>query len=315
MDIHTSLDSFPKVSIISPCYNGERYLNRFFDSLLIQNYKNVEFIFVDDGSTDNTKKIFDNYDISLKKKGWSVKYLYQKNQGQAAALNNALKLITGDYILWPDSDDILYKNHILHKVEYMEYYKNIGIAYCFIDYADEESIDNVYYTQTVKKNEDMFKNIINDKNVPWPPICTIIRTSSFLKINPTRTIPVARGGQNCQMQMPMLYKQPYGVISEVLAKYVVRKNSHSRTQYNNIKRHFDLAKIWIKCIDILPCNDLEKTILKIKVISRHIKQIITTQFKFNIRLSTLLEKIFSAKHEEGYKVIRIFTYKIFSKKL
>ena len=56
MDIHTSLDSFPKVSIISPCYNGERYLNRFFDSLLIQNYKNVEFIFVDDGSTDNTKK-------------------------------------------------------------------------------------------------------------------------------------------------------------------------------------------------------------------------------------------------------------------
>ena len=47
----------PKVSLISPCHNGENYLTRFLDSLLVQTYTNVEFIFVDDGSTDKTSDI------------------------------------------------------------------------------------------------------------------------------------------------------------------------------------------------------------------------------------------------------------------
>ena len=48
----------PKVSLISPCYNGSSYIKWFLDSLVNQTYKNVEFIFINDGSTDNTEEIF-----------------------------------------------------------------------------------------------------------------------------------------------------------------------------------------------------------------------------------------------------------------
>lgn len=52
-----------KVSLVSPCYNGESHLGYFIDSLLAQTYPNVEFIFVDDGSTDRTAEIFASYPL------------------------------------------------------------------------------------------------------------------------------------------------------------------------------------------------------------------------------------------------------------
>lgn len=105
----------PKVSILSPCYNGEVHLEYFLKSLSEQTYKNVEFILIDDGSTDNSRQIYENHKQSLINKGWTTQYIYQKNQGQAAAINNGLKLITGKYLIFPDSDDILYSNHIEEK--------------------------------------------------------------------------------------------------------------------------------------------------------------------------------------------------------
>lgn len=69
-DMYKKYDNFePKVSLISPCYNGERYLSHFLDSLLLQNYNNVEFIFVDDGSTDKTREVFESYRKGLENKG------------------------------------------------------------------------------------------------------------------------------------------------------------------------------------------------------------------------------------------------------
>lgn len=137
----------PKVSLISPCHNGENYLTRFLDSLLVQTYTNVEFIFVDDGSTDKTSDIFESYRKQLEDKGWAVIYIWQENQGAAGALNTGLKRFTGDYLIWPDSDDILYPDHIRCKVDFMECNKNIGIGYCSFDYVYEDDIDNIFLHQ------------------------------------------------------------------------------------------------------------------------------------------------------------------------
>lgn len=256
----------PKVSIISPCYNGENYLPHFLDSLLCQDYRNVEFIFVDDGSTDKTREVFESYRKGLENKGWSVTYIWQENQGAAGALNTALKIFTGDYLIWPDSDDILYPDHIRHKVEFMEHNKDIGIAYCKFDCVYDENINDILLTRYIPQKMNMFKNIINDKNTLWPPIGNIVRTNMFLKINNKRDIPVCRGGQNCQIQLPIVYKYPYGVINKSLAKYVIRKDSHSHSPYNIIHREYDLAEIWIKTIYRLPCSKTKKIRLCIRVI-------------------------------------------------
>lgn len=267
----------PKVSLISPCHNGENYLTRFLDSLLVQTYTNVEFIFVDDGSTDKTSDIFESYRKQLEDKGWSVIYIWQENQGAAGALNTGLKRFTGDYLIWPDSDDILYPDHIRCKVDFMECNKNIGIGYCSFDYVYEDDIDNIFYTKKPLENVNMFNELIDcNPRVVWT-LGTIIRTTAFLAVNPQRDIPVCRGGQNCQIQLPIVYKYPYGIIHKSLAKYVVRNNSHSHTPYSFFHRQYELAEVWLRSIARLPCSHYKKIYLYVRVILRHTKEILIIQ--------------------------------------
>ena len=267
----------PKVSLISPCHNGENYLTRFLDSLLVQTYTNVEFIFVDDGSTDKTSDIFESYRKQLEDKGWSVIYIWQENQGAAGALNTGLKRFTGDYLIWPDSDDILYPDHIRCKVDFMECNKNIGIGYCSFDYVYEDDIDNIFYTKKPLENVNMFNELIDcNPRVVWT-LGTIIRTTAFLAVNPQRDIPVCRGGQNCQIQLPIVYKYPYGIIHKSLAKYVVRNNSHSHTPYSFFHRQYELAEVWLRSIARLPFSHYKKIYLYVRVILRHTKEILIIQ--------------------------------------
>ena len=84
-----------KVSIVVPCYNGEKYIVRFLESILGQTYDNLLLILVNDGSNDHTEEIVLEYKDKLNKGGKELIYLKQENQGQAAALNTGLKMIYG----------------------------------------------------------------------------------------------------------------------------------------------------------------------------------------------------------------------------
>ena len=90
----------PKISIIVPVYNVEKYLERCLDSLVNQTLNDIEILLVDDGSTDNSLKICEKYASDSR-----IKIIKQANAGQSAARNNALKVATGDYIGFVDSDD------------------------------------------------------------------------------------------------------------------------------------------------------------------------------------------------------------------
>ena len=94
-----------KVSIIIPAYNAEKYVSRMLESILNQTYSNVECIIIDDGSTDNTYKTIQQYKEKFDKRRKVLKLLHQENKGQAAALNLGLKQVTGEYLIWADSDD------------------------------------------------------------------------------------------------------------------------------------------------------------------------------------------------------------------
>lgn len=94
-----------KFSIIVPVYNVEKYLTDCLESIFNQTYKNYEVIIINDGSKDKSREILDKY--KTKK---NIKIIDQKNQGLSVARNNALSYVTGDYILFLDSDDYLEQN-------------------------------------------------------------------------------------------------------------------------------------------------------------------------------------------------------------
>lgn len=102
-----------KVSIIVPVYNVEKYIKECFNSLINQTYANCEFIFINDGSTDNSYEIL----LNLKKKSHDrrVVILNKKNEGVSAARNDGIDNSTGDYLVFVDADDFLSNDY----VEYM----------------------------------------------------------------------------------------------------------------------------------------------------------------------------------------------------
>jgi glycosyltransferase involved in cell wall biosynthesis len=96
----------PKISVIIPVYNSEKYLESALDSVLNQTFQDFEILCIDDGSTDSSKEIIKKYMNEDKR----IKYFYQKNQGPGPARNLGLKKSKGKYIAFLDSDDYLEKN-------------------------------------------------------------------------------------------------------------------------------------------------------------------------------------------------------------
>lgn len=108
---------YPKISIIMPSYNAEKYLSKSIDSILKQSFKDFEFIIIDDGSIDNTKKILSKY----KKRDKRIKILTNKdNLGLQKTLNKGLKYAKGDYIARMDADDISSKERLQVQLNFLE---------------------------------------------------------------------------------------------------------------------------------------------------------------------------------------------------
>ena len=97
-----------KVSIIIPVYNIEKYLSRCLDSIISQTYKNLEIICVNDGSTDNSLNILEQY----KKLDNRIIVMSTENFGQGAARNTGMELATGKYMMFSDSDDYMSSNMV-----------------------------------------------------------------------------------------------------------------------------------------------------------------------------------------------------------
>ena len=92
----------PKVSVIVPVYNVEKYVEKCLKSLVNQTMQEIEIIVVDDGSKDGSKSIVDNY---IKKYPDKIKYLYKENGGLSSARNFGIPYANGEYIAFLDSDD------------------------------------------------------------------------------------------------------------------------------------------------------------------------------------------------------------------
>ncbi|MCQ6278888.1 glycosyltransferase family 2 protein [Bacillus sp. EB600] len=98
----------PKVSVIIPVYNCEKYLSKCLDSVLEQTHPNLEIIIVNDGSTDESESII----IEYKKKHKEIIYFYQENKGPSEARNKAIANANGEYIVFVDADDTVNEYYI-----------------------------------------------------------------------------------------------------------------------------------------------------------------------------------------------------------
>lgn len=117
-----------KVSIIIPCYNVEKFIDKCVNSIINQTYSNLEILCIDDGSKDNTKKILQK----IAKKDSRVKYYYKENGGVSTSRNYGVAKATGDYCTFVDSDDYLNPMFVEKLVKALEENKS-DMAVCEFD--------------------------------------------------------------------------------------------------------------------------------------------------------------------------------------
>lgn len=105
-------NSNPRISVIIPVYRVEKYLRPCVDSVLNQTYKDFEVILVDDGSPDSCPEICDEYASADSR----IRVIHQQNTGQSGARNAGMKVATGEYVCFIDSDDFLIDNNVFQRL-------------------------------------------------------------------------------------------------------------------------------------------------------------------------------------------------------
>lgn len=153
------MDSSKKVSVIIPVFNSEKTICRCIESVINQTYKNIEIIIIDDGSTDNTKKILEKY-LNIK----NLLLIYNSNNGVSYTRNIGLKNSTGDYIIFLDADDWLEYN-MIEKLVICKENNNVDLIRFnyYIDKDNDKNIDNKMCIKEEQKNCKLYidSNIIN----------------------------------------------------------------------------------------------------------------------------------------------------------
>ncbi len=164
----------PSVSVIIPAYNSSKFIEQTVDSVLAQTYKNYEIIVIDDGSTDDTKRILQPY---INKK--QIRYIYQENKKQAAAKNTGFKHAKGELIAFLDHDDLWHFKKLELQIPLFNDEK-VGLVYGGVveyDFNNNKVIGKTNF-------EDFYKGHIFDKLFEYnfiPSSTTIIRKKCLEK--------------------------------------------------------------------------------------------------------------------------------------
>jgi len=130
-------------------FNGEQYLSQAIESILNQTIIDFEFIVIDDGSTDNTRAILENFDDPR-----LVHLHNQQNEGLPASLNRGLSVAKGEYIARQDADDVSMPDRFAHQVAYLDSHPKVGLLGCWAKIIAEDG-NTISISKKLQTNEEI----------------------------------------------------------------------------------------------------------------------------------------------------------------
>ena len=208
----------PKVSVIIPTYNGEKYIREAIDSVLAQSYEDFEIVVVDDGSADNTKEVLDKYEAQ-------IKYIYQENQGRSAARNRGVKESTGEYIAFLDADDLWEVDKLMLQMAYFEKNSNLGLIYSdALSVRDREVLVPSLFRERRPYAGRCFDKLLYENFIPTQTV--IVKKMVFEAVGGfDESIEVS---EDYDLWLKILKKYEISYIDKVLARYRLHNNNVSQ---------------------------------------------------------------------------------------
>ena len=158
------MNTYPKISIVTPTYNQGQYIEETIKSVLDQNYPNLEFIIMDGGSTDNTVEVIKKYEEHL------TYWVSEPDKGQANAINKGLKRCTGEIFNWLNSDDYLAPNALFDIAEGFKSEK-----------VDAVAGQTIYFEDGVFQEPEQLANLEAKKLIRWDKGVVFIQPGLWLR--------------------------------------------------------------------------------------------------------------------------------------
>ena len=256
----------PLVSLITPVYNAMPYLKDYLDSVKAQTWRPLELILSDDGSTDDSLSFIKNQIRELEGSGISVKVLGLPHVSQAAAVNAALKEVTGEFITWCDADDVMLPQCVEKKAEFLLLHPEIGmvrndgimIEGGDIASATRDTLESDRYTQ------DIFFFFFTQSTYCYAG-CYMIRTDLFDNCYPEREIPVSPEGQNLQLLIPPASRSLCGFVPEILHHYYRRSTGHSASKKSYTRRRSRILNFSLLLEELLPYCTCDKEFYRAEI--------------------------------------------------
>jgi len=221
------------VSIITPCYNSERFIQETYQSIFNQTYKNWEWIIVDDCSKDSSVKIINCFNDERVKL-----FIQDSNQGAAVARNKALDIAKGKYITFIDSDDLWLPNFLEVTINYLES-NNENLVYTSYKRVDENlnfALNDFIAIDKINRNRILY-------NCPIPMLTSVYNASEIGVVK----FPDVELREDHAMWIDLLERTKYArAIKESLAIYRMRENSVSRNKWNIAIKQYNVYKKYLK---------------------------------------------------------------------
>ena len=223
------------VSIIIPVYNVEDYLKRCVDSIIGQTYKNIEIILIDDGSTDKSGNICDDYLKADKR----IKVIHKKNGGLSDARNFGLNISQGDYVCFVDSDDFVSELYVEKLLE-NSLRTGADVCACNFYYIDEfnKKWIKAEKQEKIYKSDEAIKDIFTVKQNTEVMVWNKIYKKELLDKNDIK-FPVGKIHEDNFTTYKIYDKANYvSLINDKLYYYYQRSDSIMGKAFN--KKRFDI---------------------------------------------------------------------------
>ena len=227
------------VSLVTPGWNGKNFVHRLLDSILEQTYRPIEYIYVDDGSTDGTTDIISSYKEKFEKANITFKLIRRENGGICEALMTGFQHVTGEYMSCPEYDDILLPNSVEEKVRYLKKHPDCAVVVADAWIVNENDI-NLRIELISHKNPNRFdRNHFYQclmSNTIFNAACYMVRMKDFDLTHPNRKILSSRSAPNQQILLPLYYHYNRGFLDYPLSLYMIRNGSLSTSNHSYEKK-------------------------------------------------------------------------------
>lgn len=228
-----------KISIIVPIYNSSMYLDRCLKSIINQTYSNIEILLIDDGSTDNSLEICNQFAIKDKR----IKVFHKENNGVSAARNDGIEYSTGDYIAFVDSDDYLELDMYDRMMKINDKF-DCDIVMC--DCYKESSFNKVIFSHDIRSGyydrnmliKEYFPTLLMTNSVDYPATisnCVCLFKKDVIIKNNIRYEVGIRFSEDLLFGSKYMYyaNSFYYMKHECLYHYAMNQNSVTHTYYKN----------------------------------------------------------------------------------